>query len=303
MGDNMAETELISHYTDLNGFMGIVQNQCFWASDVTYMNDIKEIFYVLEVIDGFDAKRKDELFGSHKNAIDGLLRSLKEETPQEYKTTTGIHAISFCEVPDSLSQWRGYAAGRQGVSLVFRKYDFETWVNSILEKRGKDSAAKILNVPYIDEENIEEATKKIIELYDNGDFLNSSKKHSNVNNFFTWLISKKKRDQVMEICAQFKHKGFEDEREVRCLILKPQIDLSFRVSGNTIIPYIELKHENEKLPLLEVYVGPSPHQSLIANGVHALLERCGFRPQFEGHPKNGASVTIRLSRIPYRGNM
>ena len=37
--------DTIYHYTNLNGFMGIVQNKCIWASDWQYMNDPAESHY------------------------------------------------------------------------------------------------------------------------------------------------------------------------------------------------------------------------------------------------------------------
>jgi hypothetical protein len=45
------ESELVYHYTDPGGLLGIVTSKCLWASDVWYMNDAREALYGVEVIE------------------------------------------------------------------------------------------------------------------------------------------------------------------------------------------------------------------------------------------------------------
>ena len=39
---NLLDKRAFYHYTDINGFLGIIKNQEFWVSHIKYMNDSAE---------------------------------------------------------------------------------------------------------------------------------------------------------------------------------------------------------------------------------------------------------------------
>ena len=57
----MRNSELISHYTSLEGFRGIIESKKIWATNVMFLNDNKEYFHAFEVFDSGFERFKEEL--------------------------------------------------------------------------------------------------------------------------------------------------------------------------------------------------------------------------------------------------
>ena len=97
--------------------------------------------------------------------------------------------------------------------------------------------------------------------------------------------------------AAFKDLSFKQEFEVRLVIPYNQVDkyeggLKFRVSPLGLIPYVctgSQKWMSGLLPILEVIVGPSPRQELIADSVRTFLDHNGY-----------SATAVSTSRVPFR---
>ena len=66
MPSPIGKPEVIYHYCDANGFVGIVQNKALWLSDAYYMNDYLEHRLII-----------DKAIGHIENAIAGRTRVLR----------------------------------------------------------------------------------------------------------------------------------------------------------------------------------------------------------------------------------
>jgi hypothetical protein len=108
---------VLFHYTSFEGFTKIVDSGVIHASDVTCLNDGREITYALDLFEdelrtlGRDrhvayAMRRTRVWLSRiRQGIDDIFRS--------------IYVVSFSKAPDLLSQWRAYCPGGSGVALGF----------------------------------------------------------------------------------------------------------------------------------------------------------------------------------------
>ena len=111
------------HYTDQNGFMGIVLNQELWASKIQYLNDEKEYRLALDLANSHLKKLI-------KNSND---RALKTRLNYYLGITKNIQNINICvcsltENGDLLSQWRGYSRTLGGYSVGFNIYAIEPFI-------------------------------------------------------------------------------------------------------------------------------------------------------------------------------
>jgi hypothetical protein len=56
----MTLPEVVYHYADASGFMGILKTNSLWATDFRYLNDTQELNYAWDEFIATLAKRKDE---------------------------------------------------------------------------------------------------------------------------------------------------------------------------------------------------------------------------------------------------
>lgn len=106
----------LSHYTTISGFTGILEEHTFWASNVSFLNDRRELLHALEAVQGaIKQLSKNANFVAWEYSIREVVQQLENgKTPDTY-------AICFCRDDDNLSQWRGYGGNVQGVCLTFMR--------------------------------------------------------------------------------------------------------------------------------------------------------------------------------------
>jgi len=289
-----SNTNIIYHYTNIQGLEGIIKSKSFWMTDFKYMNDYKEIIHGLELVD---------------NIVRDLEKYNKYEEKEEYfniwkkfikkgiKKRICISCFS-ADDGDSLSQWRGYGNNGAGISIGL-KSNSSFW--------NYNPLALLKKVIYDTNEQ-----KKIIEnimhtyliVSDWGDknekvFLNPKK------------MAKSCITSIYEHITYFKDNSFEDEKEVRWVyksdnsylkmakLKKPEKE--FRISENKIIPYLSSNNipeskskylptqKRDTLPIEDIVVGPQKDADLIVSGIKELLKANGYK-----------NVKVRRSTVPYR---
>jgi hypothetical protein len=98
--------DLIYHYTNQTGLLGIVTNSCIWATKAHYQNDAKELEHTLDLSRGVI----ETLLHANPGAeVERLLRAMNR-TAESLKSIN-IFVCSFSAHKDMLSQWRGYCPG------------------------------------------------------------------------------------------------------------------------------------------------------------------------------------------------
>jgi hypothetical protein len=273
----MAESQLlprrISHYTTIQGMMGILTSNCLWASNASFLNDRKELSHALDVAQAAIEKLTSSRAMRHwapmlKRAVNDLNGG---EIPDTYVTC-------FCVNDDNLSQWRGYGGNQQGISITFDRLK--------LSRRLKSENAKLYKVIYAKittRDKLREALKgELADIADLKDVLGENSPEEQYNDIFGRLCS---------LLPKFKHLGFKDEREWRFVVQKSikVEDLCFRAGRNRIVPYIELGKAEQLLPIISIRVGPGDDQELTALSISQLLKA-------KGH----IGVKIDISDIPFR---
>lgn len=133
-----AEPELLYHYTTQRGFLGMLRDQCIWASHVRYLNDASEFRHGLELVSQSLSKRgidssalKFRAMGSDRPfpvaKFEGMLRASANEI-LKVLDYIDVFAASFFDsegakndAGDVLEQWRAYSGNGAGISIGFDK--------------------------------------------------------------------------------------------------------------------------------------------------------------------------------------
>lgn len=279
---------MLTHYTNLQGLVGIVESGGYWLSDMRFLNDVKEFEHgrelALDLIDKLITKPRHKPF-------EAILQELRVALVQPIQEPYFI--ASFSRDSDSLEQWRAYASGSDGVALVFEN------------ARGIDNP--FMREPRMHSSRViyDEDKKKRSILRAISRFSIEYKKELLINkNSFTChpdLWVQHLLGALTNAFITFKHHAFRTENEVRVVtsfgqIGRSQGKVSHRVRAGRIVPYVSSTlfygdlSAQRPLPLREVIVGPVAAQSITIASVKAFLANSGY-----------AGVSVRPSSIPYRG--
>jgi hypothetical protein len=274
------DPELVYHYTDTRGLLGIVTEQVLWASDVWFMNDAREALYGLDIIEHtLESLNVTTSTGTEvrRRAL-GWFQDIRTrgEFWQSY-----IACLSFNG--DDLSQWRAYGRPR-GFSVGF-------------------DAAQLRSLCALSPE-FDKPTFRIV-AYD-GEWQAGVIKIT-FNTAVDGLPETPTGDQLQAAAVGFvngalvlapalKHPAFSSEREVRLHVYREANatdGLLFRPGTMGIVPYvnIDLKDPatNEMTLIREVIIGPQPNELESQRSVKQFLAHHGLH-----------DVEVRLSKVPLR---
>lgn len=273
--------DIIYHYTTVQAFVGIVESNCVWLSDYSYLNDRRELVHGAELA---------------QSIFDRFSPEYTEEGTQQLLTTwkrTLLHSsqrisvASFSGDGDCLSQWRAYgpiAIGFDPYQLPLHAYQGQ--INRVeYNQEAQETLLKVL-IQHTLQTYMADSSggrlERIPEVYDSVHHL-------------------------LEIIAFFKDSAFAEEKEYRLAFVEYDAEARamadvetpkrFRVVGNTIVPYItsdELflmrgeKKDVKPLGIEEVVIGPQSSE-LTKRGVEEFLIANGF-----------SGVPVVVSKVPFR---
>lgn len=329
----MPEPDILYHYTSQAGLQGILASDHIWATDIYALNDWTEFRLLFTgaamrlLADTFSSELPDDIDADAKKMfIDRvlaernfpkLLETIKADPPHGERK--GVFVCSFTAAGDLLSQWRGYSRSTQGFSLGFDtallKKQLET-VNTL------DSPTELVECIY-DEARIREdirdlgrkAARGCRELKEQNEIvpawfttLNPSENYR-THSFYLQKSFTFATVPFFRLAAQFKHHGFQEEREWRVLLrafmkkLLPD-KVKFRSGQFGPTSYVEIPlglHSPPSCSLRRIVIGPrtySGHEmNDLINSVELLLSKYDIPVKTSPTP---SGVEIATSEIPYR---
>lgn len=108
------------HYTNLDGFAGILSSGRVWATEARHTTDKTEFVHAREVaaryLEGLPPK-DDSMMTAKQSAQDILARAFDEGALSA--SVSEIFVASFCQMEDLKSQWMEYGDAGRGVALSF----------------------------------------------------------------------------------------------------------------------------------------------------------------------------------------
>lgn len=237
----MSSSELIGHYTSLEGFRGIVQSKKLWATNIMFLNDNKEYLHTFEVFNYEFEKFKEELNPGSNDDIFFLSAFRQCMDEMDLIGSEQHYVTSFSKNLDQLSQWRAYGS----VGIVFNKEILE---DSLLE--NKNLLCKMETCRYESGSLEVEFYERIRDLYDN---YQSALKSKGKEEIFELIVDL--QVYLYDISAFYKDGGFHEECEYRLSFASTgDEDLKFRPDGSYLIPYVEVPYD--PISIESVIIGP-----------------------------------------------
>lgn len=278
----------IYHYTDLNGFKGIIEGDSLWATNIHFMNDKNEFRHgCLCFKNTIDYLGEDVIPEIRKRMLKNAISMYDNVNLMSSEKSKHIYSISFCRKSDQLSQWRGYGSS-QGISIEFSE-------SELVDGIKDDSLGyKYGDVIYTEEDSTVEVNERIVDFFENisPHFKIKAKEDDPkvVDAFMNFIAATHLIDANIPF---FKNAGFREEDEFRIVftrkLMMPKVN--FRVGAYGLTPYLNVKMQDDgKLPIKRVIIGPAKDKELISMGVRMLLDANKY-----------SNVSIEFSNVPYRG--
>lgn len=261
--DEESPPEVLYHYTNQGGLLGIIESASMWATKIQYFNDSAEYHLTLRLAERLvhDFVREGRYRISSDADRDSMLSSIKSIEQ------ANLFVISLSSLNDSLSQWRGYGSPSSSFAIGFRHSD--------LEFIAEEIDWRVFRCVYRPEQH-----RRLV-----GQIVTKAMKSDSVREADSIL-----RGQLQALAPRMKHYSFEEEDEWRIVspVLPEQVNLSFRAGRFTPIPYVgfpTVRFDSGQSAIEEVVVGPSPHRDL------AIMSTAAFLRQMEVPARVTASGT------------
>jgi hypothetical protein len=262
----MRASNILWHYTDADGFYGIVTTNKLHLSDARFLNDRTERTYgtgvVLSVLERLQ-----------KLTSNAALHAVQEELRKPH--TTNLFICSFSERSESMSQWERYADRGFGYCLGFSKSEI---ARSISEKPIE--LRRMIYSVRRQKAMLQIEIEKLLQEY--GLTAGGSRQRSQ-RAMYALVVAL----ALEELALQLKNPDFREEREWRLIrelrqrSVKSPADplLKFANRGHLVKPHIEMMLPSRsttvhsRLPLVSVVCGPKLERDVaIASATYFLAE-------------------------------
>lgn len=235
---------LLFHYTSSEGLVGILKSKEMWASNVTSLNDTKEIDHAVDC-----AKNAIENRIGRGGIPDAEKRVLNEMLSYAGSAAKRYYVASFSEERDLLSQWRaycppggGYALGLPSVQLTaMAQHQAFILAPCIYEHTEQYQIVS---------EFLESHLTKFRAL------LSTTDDETALCKQLSWEFGQ----HLARFGSILKHPAFREEKEWRLIsssIQEPHPQLDFRGTLSRIVPYFRFKLLCEEFPDL-ARIGRTP---------------------------------------------
>jgi hypothetical protein len=267
------------HYTDAESVHSILTHQKLWLTDVRFSNDSQELHDGIAKLTQALKTPMPGLFINHNHedeSIEYLQRKFADD-PHLGLDEEPVFVFSFTRAENLLSQWRAY--GSYAIEFdeeLLQKYvpPLKTCIYDEKDKSGQATNA---------------ITKALVTI-----------SHGLTDSDKFTAASVTSLYELIELAATFKHKGFEEEKEVRIITQARTWDNSvkYRPKGNRLIPYQEVDISLDCIK--SIHVGPMNEQELAYISMTAFVQKIGIEFQAADSKNLSFSLSVEKSSIPYR---
>ncbi|MEE8407757.1 MAG: DUF2971 domain-containing protein [Acidimicrobiia bacterium] len=275
--------DLLYHYTDVVGLIGICSSGSLWATNLRFMNDAKELAHSRKLMLKVLAEAKDKAgFPAQLELIEEIERTAMAG----WVGYPDFYATSFTANGDLLSQWRGYGSSGGGYAIGFDA------ARLISPPSPYPQPDRFLNRVIYEEETqlrvLRATAEKMLELFATVDPSSPEMTGARARLFAAL-------GEVVGFVFSFKDPAWAEEQEWRSVYVLPEGELDgveFRPDGGIAVPYVTLAMGTDpdgRLPIREIVQGPRLDNETGVRSLELLMASNGY-----------SDVKITVSSVPLR---
>jgi hypothetical protein len=277
------------HYTSPAGLLGICESKSIWATNVAFLNDLKETAHAQTVLETVVANRleapkyADRYSEQERDLLSRMLNFSREPWPF-------IYVASLTEERDLLSQWRAYCPPTGGYAIGFPTSQLR--VMAVAQGFTLTPCVYDYNMQY----------KLVGELVDYH-LLRTYRDSTGAGAIDLEVSLKNFREELLRLSPILKHSAFVEEREWRLIAFRwsNAPDILFRAQRGAIVPYLKFRIEDEQNKITPRSTGNVDHMLGIVSGPTEDRTRVSFAVRELAWKYFGSSVWHSQSDAPYRG--
>jgi hypothetical protein len=288
-GTMTSTPRLLYHYTDGPGLWGILETGSFRLTDIFKLNDPSEfrhgIDHACQVL-AMEARR------GHPAAkvFARKFLTLKKATTEIAQFFVGCFSCDG----DELGQWRAYADNGRGFALEFDGALLEKAFVAMTPTSATHSTFPVFYDTGLLRGLCRELSRCVVPLTAMPQGRHMS---AGAINEFMKQLSIYASFHAGHSALYFKHKAYAQEKEYRFLQMyaagAPVVDLLYRARGSLFVRYTPFEWADQFGSSLKgIIIGPAADGRRAREFVRECLRHSG---------RNGLNISIRRSRVPYRG--
>ncbi len=265
--------DIVWHYTNGQGFLGILQSASLFATQVACLNDSNETKYATDLykvsVKALIEEKKDDPIA--RDFLYKVLDLVKDDPTSPTHGTSKFFVTCFSGDEDDVLQWDRY--GKKGYAIGFYARGLQREPNSMLYKviydlKKQEQASK----------EIAEATLQFYLEGLVGERLENPEKWAE-EFFLGW------DDWVYKLAPLAKDAKWKAENEYRIvheLKFSEFSQVQFRQKETMLGRYIALgtpawvKRKTPLLPIAKIIIGPGNHAAFTSVSIRLLLEQLGY---------------------------
>lgn len=275
--------QLLYHYTDAAGLVGILESHSLWATHTGYLNDPSELGYFNQVLDDAINELSEELDRSIAGRVMSGVR-----TPFVERSLFHSYVASLSADDASASQWLAYGDHGMGFAIGFNK--------AVLGLSASLEGWRLMDVQYSSEDHRSAMLGAVRGVLEQAEDLGADPDVAAVGALASYFMGHR-----MNYGSLMKHPAYRYEAESRLVSLEPGDalpgDTRFRTRGPIIVPFrvFDFLVDDESIPVTgedanpikEIVIGYSAVSN--TESLRILLHRMGLD-----------NVSVRVSETPVR---
>lgn len=278
--------EIVYHYTDGPGFLGILQSGSIFATQVASLNDKSETKYATDLFKASISKvLEKQTDGVSRAFLSRVLEFVRDDPQYPYHAVSKFFVTCFSARPDDWAQWRCYGGGGgnpNGYAIGFRAGELNRKPSSSLFRVQYDRGAL--------EKASDEVAEVTLRFFIEGLTPDRRQDISNWGDEFfeAW------DSWIYKLAPLAKHSTWQSEKEFR-LVHELEIGEKNRVCfvqrESMLARYLPLTWPATpgKLPIARIMIGPGNHPAFTAVSVRLLLDQLGY-----------SNILVECSQIPFQ---
>lgn len=289
---NHAVIKPLYHYTNAEGLIGIIKSRSIWHTHYGFLNDPTELRHGIHLT-------HEKLADLKATTNHEQIRIFSDKVVERFQygfwdKKIALFIASFSQDSDTLSQWIKYGDNARGFCIGFSHNVFSNVESDEKTVKNKSYIRKVSYDDYDSFDGNDRAIQKAIEAINSASHQYALKEQCQKNEDFLISLSTKMISYpLLWNCVSSKHKCYEDEQEVRQIIMVIGEDnkdrIKVRSRGGRLIPYIEQPLGTENCWIETITMGPATDKNDEAS-IKYLLDTFGL----------GGRVEIKKSNLPYR---
>ncbi len=269
------------HYTTGQGLIGILTDGKLYSTQISCLNDSLEQRYFGDLV---HAGLKKLNASNSDPSVDVLLQAADGALSGRDFSALGHFVTCFSEVEDDLGQWRGYGGGQCGYAIGF---DYSKLMTALPVVRP-DALLTPMNYDLTRQHFVVDDLLKNAQI-----FFAASLPNRDVKRWANEFVAAFSAEMDIFACIT-KHPAFAAEKERRIVTRLGDGEtnqLEFRQKQTLLSRHlsIDLRCDDNLLPITRICVGPSPAQRVSQVSVGDLLIKTGY-----------LNIPVILSSVPFR---